>query len=197
MDQPVEPYTAALERASRLASLAHRGQVRRASGVPYVQHVTGVTLILARLGYESDVLVAALLHDVVEDTGIGLDEIEAAFGDRVARLVAALSERKRDETGRERSWDERKAEHLATLAAAPADARAIALADKLHNLMSILVDLQDGRPVWSSFHADRERVLWYYQNMILCCAYGDDPRLERLAGGCRQLLQEISSLIPE
>lgn len=184
-------YSTDLEQAARCAAIWHRNQSRRASDVPYVQHVTGVALILARLGFETDTLIAALLHDAVEDTEATLDQISDQFGPQVAEIVAALSERKLDENGHKRPWIDRKTEHLAMLRCASIEARGVALADKLHNLTSILVDLAEGRAVWASFHADREQVLWYHEAMIDCCAAEEEPRIMSLVRACRRALAEV------
>ena len=79
-----------LERALRWASLGHAGQVRKGSGVPYVEHVVAVAMIVDRLDFEEDVVIAALLHDVVEDTDATLDDVRARFGPAVAAIVDAL-----------------------------------------------------------------------------------------------------------
>src|SRR4051794_25896442 len=177
MAEPPGLFSATLERALRWAAACHRGQVRRSSDVPYVAHVVAVAWILDRLGFPEEVVVAGLLHDVVEDTEATLEQVHAQFGPRVAALVAACSEIKLDAQGRKRPWIDRKRDHLEALAAAPVEARAVALADKLHNLLSIQLDLHAGRPVWSTFHADRPQVLWYYRTALERFA-GGDPRLE-------------------
>jgi (p)ppGpp synthase/HD superfamily hydrolase len=170
--------------------------VRKGSPVPYFEHVVAVAMILDRLGYDEDVVIAGLLHDVVEDTDATLDDVRARFGPAVADLVAHGSEVKTDASGRKRPWIDRKRDHLAALAGAPADARAVVLADKLHNLISIACDLRDGRPVWSLFNADRDRVLWYYRESIATLASGEetDPKLAALAGECRRALAEVEAL---
>ena len=71
--------------------------------------------------------------------------------------------------GGKRPWFDRKSDHLAALREAPAAARAIVLADKLHNLTSIDIDLREGLPVWTEFHAGRDQVLWYYHASIAVC----------------------------
>ncbi|MCA1686012.1 MAG: HD domain-containing protein [Planctomycetia bacterium] len=181
-----------LERALRWASTAHQGQVRRGSGVPYFEHVVAVAMIVDRLGFGEDVVVAGLLHDVVEDTPATFDEVRARFGPAVADLVAHCSEVKTEAGGRERPWNDRKRDHLAALAAAPVEARAVALADKLHNLLSIACDLRDGRPVWSLFHADRGSVLGYYRAALDTLGAGD-PRLSALAAEARRTLDEVEA----
>ena len=179
-----------IEQALRLAAVRHAGQERKGSGVPYVEHVVAVAWILDRAGFGEDVVIAGLLHDLVEDTSTSIDEIRARFGPFVAELVAHCSEVKNDEQGRKRPWIDRKRDHLAALANAPVEARAIVLADKLHNLMSIQLDLAEGRPIWTTFNADRDQVLWYYDASITCCGQGD-PRLEQLAPSCRERLAEV------
>jgi len=181
-----------LERALRRAADWHRAQVRKGSGIPYIQHPLTVALILDRLDFDEDVIIAGLLHDAVEDTTATLDDVRAEFGDRVAEIVRHNSEIKHDATGQKRPWIERKRDHLEALADAPIEAWAVALADKLHNLISIKLDLAEDRPVWSVFNAERDQVLWYYRTMIDRCGAGD-LRLERLAESCRSALAAIEA----
>jgi (p)ppGpp synthase/HD superfamily hydrolase len=187
MNATSPPWTHRLDEALGLAATAHANQARRGSGVPCIAHLVAVAWILERSGFGEDVVVAGLLHDLVEDTETTLDEVRTRFGPRVAELVGHCSEAKTDAAGGKRPWIDRKRDHLAALADAPSDARAIVLADKLHNLLSIRADLQAGRPIWTLFHADRDSVLRYHDAMISTCGAGD-PRLERLAEECRQVL---------
>lgn len=195
-DQPASPlFRLTLERALRRCAGWHDGQCRKGSSkTPYVQHVVGVAWILDRLGFDEEVVIAGLLHDAVEDVeGVTFDQIADEFGPRVADLVRWCSETKTDANGRWRPWIDRKTDHIALLKQAPPDARAVALADKLHNLTSILVDLQDGRAVWSLFHASREQVLWYYETCLDSYG-GGDPRLENLIAACRDVLDAVTRL---
>src|SRR5262249_19581552 len=155
------------------------GQVRKGSGIPYFQHVAAVALILDRAGFDEDTVIAGLLHDVVEDTDASLEDVIARFGPAVAETVRFCSEGKNEAPGRKRPWIDRKRDHLAALAEAPTPARAVTLADKLHNLTSIEVDLLEGRPAWSLFHADRDQILSYYRAAIDACDR-EDPRFEPL-----------------
>jgi (p)ppGpp synthase/HD superfamily hydrolase len=185
--------TVKLERALRWASIRHREQVRKASDIPYIEHVVAVAIILDRAGFDEDAVIAGLLHDVVEDTETPLDEVRREFGGIVADIVGHCSEVKTDAAGNKRPWIDRKRDHLADLSTASISARGVALADKLHNLSSIELDLRDGRPVWSVFNAGRDDVLWYYRTAIDRCGTGD-PRLESLADQCRQTLGRIEAL---
>lgn len=195
MPEPGRPLiTTAMERALRWAADHHRDQRRKGSDLPYVQHPMAVALILERAGWPEPVVIAGLLHDLVEDTAVTLDQLRGAFGDRIAALVDACSEVKHDAEGRPRPWEVRKREHVEALAAAPIDARAVALADKLHNLASIAYDLDEGVDVWSRFNADRGRQLAYYRSMFERLGVGD-ARLETIAGQGLELLDRVSKRV--
>ncbi len=125
---PQLPATTPLvRRAYAFAEHAHRGQ-RRKDGQAYISHPVRVARVLARLGYGEEVLAAALLHDVVEDTPATLAELRQAFGARVAELVDCVSE------DRALPVAARKAAYRERVRVAPGDARAICAADKVCNL---------------------------------------------------------------
>lgn len=180
-----------LEAALRTAAIAHRGQVRKGGDVPYFAHSAAVALILARAGFtDESLLAAAVLHDVVEDTDVTLECLAAQFPPAVIAAVAALSETKTDADGRLRPWEDRKADHLRHIAAAPLAARAIALADKLHNMETLRHDLAAGSLTLSAFRAPPDRLLWYYQAMIEAAA-GMDDSLLCLVEDCRTAWERL------
>lgn len=112
------------------ARSAHEGQVRNGSGgMPYVEHPKAVAALLDEQGYGEEVLAAALLHDVVEDSETTLDELRELFGETVAGMVGVLTDDESIE-----AYRERKAEHRERVAAAGEDALAIYAADKLTNV---------------------------------------------------------------
>jgi (p)ppGpp synthase/HD superfamily hydrolase len=116
--------------ALEMAADAHGGQVRNASGGrPYIDHPVAVAAQLVGHGFSDEVLAAALLHDVVEDSELGIEDIRRAHGDRVAEIVDALTD---DESLD--SYEERKREHRGRVEAAGPDALAIYVADKLTNV---------------------------------------------------------------
>jgi (p)ppGpp synthase/HD superfamily hydrolase len=111
----------------------HEGQIRNGSGgMPYIEHPIRVAALLDEHGYGDEVLAAALLHDVVEDSETTLDELREKFGAGVAGLVGAMTD---DESIDD--YRQRKAEHRERLAAAPAEAMAIYGADKLTNVTTL------------------------------------------------------------
>jgi GTP diphosphokinase / guanosine-3',5'-bis(diphosphate) 3'-diphosphatase len=125
-----------LEHAYRFAEIAHEGQTRL-SGEPYVRHPLAVAEILADLRLDTTTLTAALLHDTVEDTPIGLGDIEAEFGNEVARIVDGLTKLDRLEF---RSGELAQAENVRKMIVAMAgDIRVllVKLADRLHNMRTL------------------------------------------------------------
>ena len=163
-------YSPALDDALILAARAHRTQMRKGGDVPYVQHPVHVAIILLKHRFDEEVVIAGLLHDVVEDCGVDPAEIRARFGERVADLVASVTETKVDAAAgdsappRERPWRTRKEEALAHLANATPDSAALKAADALHNCQSTLRDLEAyGTAAWSRFNAPPPDQVWYYR----------------------------------
>jgi guanosine-3',5'-bis(diphosphate) 3'-pyrophosphohydrolase len=123
-------------RAYICAERAHEGQQRK-SGEPYIIHPVGVAETLAELGMDTPTIVAALLHDTVEDTVMSSTELAAEFGDEVAMLVDGVTKLDRVKTN---SPLERQAESLRKMLLAMAkDYRVllIKLADRLHNMRTL------------------------------------------------------------
>lgn len=188
-----ELYSPILERAIRTASEFHRDQTRKGSGLPYISHTMAVMLILQRAGFDDDrLLAAAVLHDVVEDTDCTLEMLKEQFPPEVAQWVSETSEHKQDEAGTDRSWVDRKREHLAHAASASFEARSIILADKYHNLCSMLYDLDRGETVWERFNAPVEHVLWYNREMIVTVAR-ETPELNVLRRAAIDTLVQLIS----
>ena len=126
---------AEVERAFHYAKAAHEGQMRK-TGHPYITHPTAVAHILAGMRMDPQTLMAALLHDVIEDTGVGKKTLADAFGSDVAELVDGVSKL----TTIFKSRAEAQAENFQKMAMAMArDIRVILvkLADRLHNMRTL------------------------------------------------------------
>ena len=186
-------FSSRLEHAVRLSAAWHGDQVRKGVRTPYITHPMAVSLILARLGFEETTLVAALLHDTVEDTPATLDDVEREFGAEARALVAGCSEQKLDDEGRPLPWSVRKRSHLERLAGADRRIRAIKLADQLHNLKSMMGDLEAGVDIWSLFHADRPAWLAHARHLINVLAADEvtGSPLHLLASTCRKALDRL------
>jgi (p)ppGpp synthase/HD superfamily hydrolase len=120
------PQDTLVRRAYAFAEAAHRGQ-RRKDDRAFIAHPVHVARLLAARGYDEEVVAAALLHDVVEDTTVTLAEIRERFGERVAQLVACVTE------DPELPAPERKRAYREGLRQSPQAARAICAADKVCN----------------------------------------------------------------
>lgn len=123
-----------LQKAYDVAEQFHRGQLRK-SGDPYITHPLAVATILAELGMDTTTLVAALLHDTVEDTGYTLEQLHADFGGEVAHLVDGVTKLDKVQFG-----DAAEAETIRKMVVAMArDPRVlvIKLADRLHNMRTL------------------------------------------------------------
>ncbi len=147
------------------AAQLHGGQLRKGTSIPYLSHLMGVASIVLDHGGEEDHVIAALLHDAVEDQGgqDTLGEIRRRFGDRVAAIVAGCSDSLEDPRP---AWRERKERYLRHLEDAGFDERLVSGADKLHNLRAILSDFRiSGAEVWGRFNAGPDEILWYYREI--------------------------------
>jgi guanosine-3',5'-bis(diphosphate) 3'-pyrophosphohydrolase len=125
-----------IQRAFAFAEGAHEGQVRK-SGEPFIGHPLAVATILADLHLDTTTLTAALLHDTVEDTDVGLEQLEREFGEEVARIVDGLTKLEKIEF---RSRELEQAENVRKMMVAMAgDIRVllIKLADRLHNMRTL------------------------------------------------------------
>lgn len=129
-------YSYKIEQAVRAASMLHKEQVRKGpESFPYITHLVGVAFLLRDYTNNEDVIVAALLHDTLEDTSYKADELEEDFGRQVRILVETVSEPKAKK-GKKLTWKERKEHYLKQLENGPDKALLIAAADKIHNLRS-------------------------------------------------------------
>ncbi len=182
-------YSPTLDRALALAATAHRLQLRKGSGVPYIAHPAHVAILLIKHGFAEAAVVAAVLHDVVEDTEVTHAQVRQQFGDKVAELVEDVSERKYV-GGVKLPWVERKKDLIARLEQAGPLAAAVKSADALHNCQSLLADLQArGVAVWRSFRGSPDEQLWYFQTLtaVLRRRLGGHPILSELDEAVGQL----------
>ena len=142
-----------LHRAVNLAVVWHSGQDRKYSNLPYITHPLRVMSIVRRVSDNEAMLVAAVLHDVVEDTDVSEDDIRSEFGDIVGNLVMWLTDVSMPEDG-----NRKKRKHIDLLhtADAPAEAQTIKLADLIDNTRSITVADPSFAMVYM---AEKERLL--------------------------------------
>ena len=124
-----------IAKAYRFATEAHEGQLRKYTGEPYVIHPMTVSLLVLKFGGDENMMIAALLHDTVEDTSVTIEQIEEEFGSDVAMLVGWLTDVSKPEHGNRETRKRLDREHTAK---ADPRAKTIKLADLIHNTISIV-----------------------------------------------------------
>lgn len=131
-------YTYKVEQAIKAAAVLHQDQLRKGTvPLPYITHLIAVLLILRDYTDHEDALVAALLHDTLEDTDYTSEELKEDFGPTVSRYVETLTEPKVTQ-GKKLTWVETKKLYAQQLRKGPIEAVMIAAADKAHNFRSIV-----------------------------------------------------------
>ena len=184
---PTAAYSTRLDAAVALATDAFRPILRKGSQTPYISHLFSVAALVMEHGGDEDQMIAALLHDYLEDIeGATVAELEAAFGPRVSRLVVALTDTMEHPKP---PWRPRKEAHLAHLRGAPAEVKLVSAADKLHNATSILRDHRRiGADVYDHFSATKAETLWHYRSVVAALGTGwAHPILAELREVVRQL----------
>lgn len=166
-----EKKTGILDRALAFAQKAHQGQFRKGTDMPYIVHPIETAEIVKNMTNDEEIIAAAFLHDVIEDTMTTEEEIKKEFGTRVLGLVLAESEQIGEELqalSMEESWEIRKKEKLKKLWLEPEDVKIIALGDKLSNIRAIKRDYAAlGEKLWERFHQkDKKRQGWYYHELV-------------------------------
>jgi (p)ppGpp synthase/HD superfamily hydrolase len=148
---------------------------RKGTDIPYMAHLLGVaSLVMGEAGraefqVTEDMVIAALLHDAVEDHGglLRQQDIEQNFGPNVARMVEGLSDSFSEDASKKLSWMERKQAYIQRLRGEPEDVRLISAADKLYNARAILEDYREiGPKVWDRFKRGRSDQIWYFDELI-------------------------------
>lgn len=156
-----------IQDAMIFAEGAHEGATRKSTGEPYIVHPYEVCLVASTVTDDVNVLIAALLHDVVEDTDRTIEDIRERFGDVVASYVGDESEDKMENIPKALSWMIRKEKFLNHLKKAPVESKTICLGDKISNLRSTVAEYKRiGDDVWNTFNQkDPKRHAWYYRTI--------------------------------
>ena len=159
--------TSFLDKALRFAITAHSGVERRGKGFPYIVHPMEAVAIVASITADQEMLAAAALHDVVEDTEYTEEDIRKEFGDRVAKLVASESDIVVEGKSDSDSWVERKQYAIDRLAKLDRDAKIVSLGDKLSNARAMLQDYEElGEELWNKFHVNDPKLhKWHYEGL--------------------------------
>jgi hypothetical protein len=180
-------FTRRLNLALQFAAKAHEGQKRKGTDIPYITHPVAVAIIALKATNDEDTLIAALLHDVLEDCDgetFGASEVQDKFGEDVLEAVQGCTQHEPEEVG----WKTRKLAYIKHLDEASEKSLVVVAADKIHNLFSILADHAEvGDQVFERFHAEKEETLWFYEEVT--------KKLELRLGSSNKLVVELSGLM--
>ncbi len=157
-----------LSKAISLAARAFDGMERKCERHPAILHSLEAAVIVQSVTDEPEAVIAAVLHDTVEDAGITLAEIRKDFGNRVAELVRAETERRLAGRGIESTWRTRKEESIALLKKTDdIGIKALYLGDKLSNIRSLCRSKKKyGDDMWKHFYQhDPNQHKWYYTSI--------------------------------
>jgi (p)ppGpp synthase/HD superfamily hydrolase len=173
--------------------------------VPVMAHVTAVAMTVMRAGWDEHVVAAAFLHDVLEDANrfdhnLRFAHLARIVGIEVARLVTEVTEYKCDDSGRHRTWRERKEDYVAGIRVHTPGAAAISLADKQHNLWNINQSLERGIDVYANgmnrrgLSSGPAEQLWFHQAVLDATRSHVDDRLHPMRDGLRFELSRFEVL---
>ncbi len=156
-----------MRKAVQFALEAHKGQVRKVNGAPYVSHLFDVAEILLNVKASENLVIAGILHDIIEDTPFTDKDILALFpsqkGQAILHIILADNE-----SDKSASWMERKTETI-TYAQNSDDEEGLLLicADKISNLSSLVENMEIcGEMVWKYFNSPKDKQIWYYESLF-------------------------------
>ena len=173
-------YSERYDAALLFAAQQHRFQERKGGKqIPYIYHLLAVSALVWEDGGDEDQAIAALLHDVLEDTPTQPDELQRRFGKRATSFVELCTDANPADGEPKQPWRPRKEAHFEHLihAAEPAGLR-VTCADKVHNIEAQLADARaagttpmEQAKFWANFKGGFAGTLWYYRNV--CEAIGN------------------------
>lgn len=181
-------YTAKLDKAIRRSAWAHEqaGQHRKGTDLPYIIHPFGTMLIASNATKNEDILIACLLHDILEDINpkiYGESEIESEFGSKILSIVKDVTNNNNP------NWYQKSEAYLNHIAAkACNEAIVVCISDKIHNLSSVLYDFEIiGDKIWQRFSTKNAKdQVWWYQSVL---------EVTKKRGAPKVLVNQLEALI--
>jgi (p)ppGpp synthase/HD superfamily hydrolase len=191
-DEKLErPLSVTFNDALTYAATLHRTQARKGTQIPYVSHLLAVAGLVMEHGGDENHVIAALLHDAVEDQGgdhVG-DEIRRRFGDQIFDIVMGCTDAR---VTPKPPWEARKRAYIDRVTTEPASIKLVSAADKLHNARAILADYRAlGEKLWSRFNGGKDGTLWYYRELVKAFRQGEQT------DGLRRLVDELERVVVE
>lgn len=160
-----------IEYAIYFATKAHKGQKRKMEDIDMIFHPFTVGMLLQRNNCEEDVVVAGILHDVVEDTPYTFDDIKNEFGEKVMNYVYDSSE-----PDKSLEWEDRKKHTIEHIKKAPLGSKLIVACDKISNLEDLYEKImkQGEEKSYSALKRGKKLQKWYYCSVYESCIEGED-----------------------
>lgn len=157
-------FSRKIDEALKKAALLHDGQIRKWGGIPYITHPMAVAMTVSEYTDDEDVIVAALLHDTLEDTDYNPSQLEMEFGTKVFEIVNGVTEAK---STSKFSWDARKEGYLKQLEGGSQESLLAAAADKICNRRNFIDAFkQGGESFLAAFHASPIKKYLYHYSIL-------------------------------
>ena len=185
--------------ALKVASKAHRDQMRKDTDIPYISHLVAVGMIIGEYTTDEDAVVAGILHDVLEDVRPSIyseADMRDDFGDKITDIVKDVSEDK--VAGEpEKPWIERKKGYLTHLdSLTNVEPMIVSTADKIHNLTDMLDEYERvGDELWGKFNASKDDELWFYKSFLEIIQKKGIP--EKMKADLESLVNMLESVIKQ
>lgn len=150
-----------IEKATRIAVEVHEGQRRKGDDLPFIVHPVMVALKLAKYNFPDKVIAAALAHDILEETEYPEEKMRKELGEEVAEIVKAVTNEDNPD------WEEKKKKYVESVRNGSEDAKAVSVADKIHNLESLLIAYaEQGPAIWKKFNRGKEQKMWFEKKVL-------------------------------
>ena len=168
----MKPELSLIEKAIRIIVTAHANQKRKNDGSPYVVHPLMVAIKLMKYNFSDEVIAAALVHDILEDTDISEQELRDNLGNGVVDLVKMVT------NDNFLSWEDKKNKYIETVRNGSEEAKAISIADKIHNAENFLFTYnQIGSEIWKKFSRGKEKKMWFEEEILKCLKTWSHPMI--------------------
>jgi (p)ppGpp synthase/HD superfamily hydrolase len=183
-------------KAIKFVAEAHQGHYRKGTNIPYISHLMNVMKILCEIGCNKEVITAGILHDVVEDTSVSIEEVERIFGKRVASIVEGASEPDHIRNGPNGKgpWRLRKQHTIGFISKeATLEQLLVLCADKVDNTEAIRHDfILKGEKLWERFNAPKGDQQWYYTSIAAAFEQRSIEFGEPLSGISKKLTDNVN-----
>ena len=183
-----------LTKAIDYANKMHAGTCRKGTDMPYIVHPLEVMHNLYLMKASKALMVAGVLHDVVEDTDVTIADIEKEFGKEIAELVNSHTEQ-----NKELPWEKRKTIAMEEERELSKEKQMLALADKLSNIRAMNRDFQVyGEKLWERFNRGKDKQSWYYHSSAnVLIALAGEPDVAHYYEEFKTLVDKVFGPAPE